>query len=195
MKTRCPCCGAENSLHAIVSNEAANAALRELTRIGDEITRLAVMYVGMFRPAKSSLRFDRVASLLEELRIDMDNGFIERNGQRYEASRGAWCHAFRVVLEKRGTGLKLPLTSHGYLYEVLASYQAPVAPSAPKEALSVSGKSSQTMAGVQRSAGRRPTYWERKTPMPAIWTTFAATGVHMNAEKRSCALSTCARIA
>ncbi len=153
MKTRCPCCGAENSLDAIVSNEAANAALRELTRIGDEITRLAVMYVGMFRPAKSSLRFDHVACLLEELRIDMDNGFIERNGQRYEASRGAWCHAFRVVLEKRGTGLKLPLTSHGYLYEVIASYKEPVQTVAVPASQQPAMKNSQTMNGLAALEG------------------------------------------
>ena len=148
MKTRCPCCGAENSLDALLNHDAARLALWELTKIGDEMPRLAVSYVGLFRPAKSSLSFDRMAKLLEELRVQMDEGFIERDGQRIEVSRAAWVHGFRVMLDKRATGLKLPLKSHGYLYEVLASYQAPVAPSAPKEALSVSGKSSQTMAGL-----------------------------------------------
>ena len=153
MKTRCPCCGSENSLDAIVSHESANAALRELTRMGDELTRLAVMYVGLFRPAKTSLRFDRVASLLEELRIDMDNGFIERNGQSYEASRGAWCHAFRVVLEKRGAGLKLPLTSHGYLYEVIASYKEPAQAAAHAVNHQPAMKNSQTMNGLAALEG------------------------------------------
>ena len=153
MKTRCPCCGAENSLDAIISSEAANAVLRELTRMGDEITRLAVMYVGMFRPAKTSLRFDRVASLLEELRIDMDNGFIERKGQRYEASRGAWCHAFKVMLEKRGMGLKLPLTSHGYLYEVIASYKEPAQAAAAPVGQQSTVKQSQTMNALAALEG------------------------------------------
>ena len=52
------------------------------------------------------------------------------------------------MLEKRATGLKLPLKSHGYLYEVLASYQAPAVAVAQKETLAIAGKSSQTMVGL-----------------------------------------------
>lgn len=148
MKTRCPSCGAENSLDAVLNHDAARLAMWELTKMGDEMTRLAVNYVGLFRPAKSILSFDRMAKLLEELRVQMDDGFIERDGQRIEVSRAAWAYGFRVMLEKRATGLKLPLKSHGYLYEVLASYQAPVAVVAQKEALAITGKSSQTMAGL-----------------------------------------------
>ena len=148
MKTRCPCCGAENSLDALLNHDAARLAMWELTKMGDEMTRLAVNYVGLFRPAKSILSFDRMAKLLEELRVQMDDGFIERDGQRIEVSRTAWAHGFRVMLEKRVTGLKLPLKSHGYLYEVLASYQAPAVAEAQKETFAITGKSSQTMAGL-----------------------------------------------
>ena len=97
MKTRCPCCGAENSLDALLNHDAARLALWELTKIGDEITRLAVNYVGLFRPAKSALSFDRMAKLLEELRTQMDDGFIERDGRRIEVSRVAWAYGFRVI--------------------------------------------------------------------------------------------------
>ena len=144
MKTRCPCCGAENSLDALVNHDAARAALWELTKLGDEMTQLAVTYVGMFRPEKSVLTFSRMAKLLEELRIQIDDGWIERNGQRHETTRAAWIHAFRTLIERRATGaLSLPLKSHGYLYEVILSCQHQQAQAAQIEA-----KGSQSMNGL-----------------------------------------------
>lgn len=144
MKTRCPCCGAENSLDALVNHDAARAALWELTKLGDEMTQLAVTYIGMFRPEKSSLTFSRMAKLLEELRLPMDEGWIERNGQRHEAPRGAWAHAFRTLIERRAAGaLSLPLKTHGYLYEVIMSYQHQQVQAARSEV-----KGSQSMNGL-----------------------------------------------
>lgn len=150
MKTRCPCCGAENSLDALVNHDAARSALWELSKIGDETTRLAVTYVGLFRPNKSSLNFERMAKLLEEIRVAMDEGFIERDGKRFEAPRAAWIHGFRTLIERRDIGgLRLPLKGHGYLYEVIASYNIPNATAKSQQPV-ISASSSQTMTGLAK---------------------------------------------
>lgn len=148
MKTRCPCCGAENSLDALVNHDAARQTVWALAQMGDELTRLAVMYVGLFRPVKTSLSFDRMAKLLQELHIQMDAGFIERNGQRHEACKEVWIHGLRAVLERRDA-LSLPLKSHGYLYEIMStSGQIKTIVAAPSVAMQSNKPSSQTMNGL-----------------------------------------------
>ena len=61
MKTRCPCCGAENSLDALIGNDDARDAVLAVIAIGGELPKLAVQYIGLFRPAKTSLTWARTA--------------------------------------------------------------------------------------------------------------------------------------
>ncbi|UOO93603.1 hypothetical protein [Vitreoscilla stercoraria] len=148
MKTRCPCCGAENSLDALVNHDAARQAVWALAQMGDELTRLAVMYVGLFRPVKTALSFDRMAKLLQELNVQIDEGFIERNGQRHDAPKEFWIHGLRAVLERR-EALSLPLKSHGYLYEIMStSAQIKSVPTPTSIAMQSNKPTSQTMSGL-----------------------------------------------
>lgn len=55
MKTRCPCCGCENSLDALLAHEEARAAVWAVAQLGGETVKLAVQYLGLFRPVKTSL--------------------------------------------------------------------------------------------------------------------------------------------
>ena len=124
MKTRCPCCGAENSLDALFANEEARQAVWAVAQVNGELGRLAVQYIALFRPTKTALTFDRMAKLLNELLPDMQRGAICRDYMEYIAPPEAWIYGFREMLAKRNSGnLKLPLKSHGYLYEVMSSSQ------------------------------------------------------------------------
>lgn len=124
MKTRCPCCGAENSLDALLAHDEARQAVWAVAQIGGEMGRLAVQYIALFRPAKTALTFDRIAKLLGELQPDMERGAICRDHVEYLAPTEAWIYGFREMLARRNTGsLKLPLKSHGYLYEVMSSWR------------------------------------------------------------------------
>lgn len=123
MKTRCPCCGAENSLDALIAHEQARQSLWTLANIGGPMTQGLVQYLGLFRPSKSSLSQARMYSLMSELIPDIRAGEIRRNGQVHPAPVAAWTYAFNEVLTARDSGrLKTPLKSHGYLYEIIAGW-------------------------------------------------------------------------
>ena len=129
MKTRCPCCGAENSLDALIAHEQAWQSLWTLASIGGPMTQGLVQYLGLFRPSKSSLSQARMYSLMSELIPDIRAGEIRRNGQVHPAPVAAWTYAFNEVLTARDSGrLKTPLKSHGYLYEIIAGWVGNVAP-------------------------------------------------------------------
>ena len=124
MKTRCPCCGAENSLDALIGNDDARDAVLAVIAIGGELPKLAVQYIGLFRPAKTSLTWARTAKLLGDLLPDIRRGAITRERVEYPAPAEAWLYGFRELLARRNSGsLKLPLKSHGYLYEVIAGWR------------------------------------------------------------------------
>ena len=127
MKTRCPCCGAENSLDALVAHEDARAAVWAAAQVGGEVSKLAVQYIALFRPAKTALTFERMAKLLGEL------------------------------LARRNAGsLKLPLKSHGYLYEVISGWQGqglqtlPAAPEQRQPENSQTLNAAMTLQGMRR---------------------------------------------
>lgn len=124
MKTRCPCCGAENSLDALIGNDDARDAVLAVIAIGGELPKLAVQYIGLFRPAKTALTWARTAKLLHDILPDIRRGAITRERVEYPAPAEAWLYGFRELLARRNAGgLKLPLKSHGYLYEVIAGWQ------------------------------------------------------------------------
>ncbi|KDN12587.1 hypothetical protein [Snodgrassella communis] len=127
MKTRCPVCGAENSLDALIANEDARELLWTLAQVGGDLAKQLVKYLGLFRPEKSSLSGARMAKLLAELRPDILNQCIQRDGRVTKAPPAAWIWALGEVLNARDAGtLKTPLKSHGYLYEVLSNWRGTV---------------------------------------------------------------------
>lgn len=134
MRLTCPCCGATNSLEALLTDAAARqaiAAALALPGLGDRLVR----YLGLFRPQGRGLTWDRVARLLEELNTALAAGQIERHGQVWPAPLDYWKLALDQILDARPT-LTLPLKSHGYLYEILVglSRKATEASAARQEA-------------------------------------------------------------
>lgn len=123
MKTRCPCCGTTLSLDALVAHESARAALMSAFRLSTDLGAGIVRYLALFRPERRDLSMERVARLLEEIEPDITAGRISRNGREYPAPPRAWVWAIGELIDGRDSGrLKLPLKSHGYLYEVLTSW-------------------------------------------------------------------------
>lgn len=158
MKTRCPCCGAENSLDALIGNDDARDAVLAVIAIGGELPKLAVQYIGLFRPAKTALTWARTAKLLNDILPDIRRGAITRERVEYPAPAEAWLYGFRELLARRNAGgLKLPLKSHGYLYEVLAGWrgqglQPAAAPANPQPDVS---DGSQTLGALAQLQGLR----------------------------------------
>jgi hypothetical protein len=121
MIIRCPSCGCENSLEALIDHDEAAQALTmvlDMLPIGKELTR----YLSLFRPAKSKLSWSRVNQLLGELLPLIKAEKIERNGVDVSASMPVWKVALEKTILARDNGsLKTPLKTHGYLFEVICT--------------------------------------------------------------------------
>lgn len=131
MQLRCPNCGAAMSLELLVDEPAAAAALQHALAISP-LGPLLVKYLGLFRPAKNKLSWSRVAALLGELAEPIRTQRIERAGQVWDVDMAGWERGLTRVLAARDAGrLRTPLSSHGYLLEVLVSEAERARPVAP----------------------------------------------------------------
>lgn len=154
MKTRCPCCGAENSLDALFAHEDARDCLWQLAQMGGPMTRGLVQYLGLFRPQKSALSAARMAGLMAELLPDMQAGHIRRRGKVCPAPPEAWAYGFQAALAARNEGrLQLPLKSHGWLYEVIGQWRGQTDGGAAPMPSAAAGQAPPTGSGTLKAAG------------------------------------------
>lgn len=118
----CPSCNAEMPLDVILTHKESRAALARLIEISVPHGKLVLRYLTLFQVGERRLQQRRVVSLLEDLLPDMERGAIERHGRHWAAPLPIWRSALERVLEVADKGqLALPLTSHGYLYQVIAA--------------------------------------------------------------------------
>jgi hypothetical protein len=132
MRLRCPCCGASNSLDALVAHDGARDAIKAALELDVGLGGLVYQYLGLFRPAKNALGWDKVATLLESLNTMIASAQISQNGVAYVATRAIWQEAIRQTLANR-PGLKLPLANHRYLMTVVAGIAGQQARQGEKE--------------------------------------------------------------
>lgn len=119
MRVVCQNCGTCNSLDSLVPNADARDAITEIAAISGPLANALLRYLGLFRPAQRQLSFDRVATLLAELKPMVLEARVHRNGRAYAAPREVWIDAIDQILTARDR-LTLPLKSHGYLLEIIA---------------------------------------------------------------------------
>lgn len=122
MKVKCSACGALHSLDALIANKAASDALNAALLVSGELGEALIRYLGLFRPAKSSLTFDRVATLLGELTPMIQAKTIKLDGREFPAPPEAWIYAINQMMASR-VNFTLPMKSHGYLLEIIAGYK------------------------------------------------------------------------
>lgn len=170
MRSRCPCCGATSSLDVLVAHEDARAALAAVFQLSQPLGSAMVRYLALFRPAKRELTMARVATLTHDLLPSLQVGFIPRKGRDWPVTPGDWVQAIELTLAARDAGkLTLPLTGHGYLFEVLCSL-ADKAERVQEEALHAErlsrGQTPATVTVREVTAGRDPERSPKKG-MPA----------------------------
>lgn len=106
------------------TNDEASQAFVSVLNLTGELAKPLIRYLGLFRSENRDLSFSRTAKLINEIAPDIVAGQIQRNRQTFQAPKKAWIWAINVMLERREQGLlQLPLKSHGYLYEVISSYE------------------------------------------------------------------------
>lgn len=116
MKLTCPSCGATNSLEAAVSDKAARQVAALFGRLPPEVAAVVPEYLALFRPAKTGLRWSRVATVLEEL-VPMVVGGFRTGGRTCKAPAAYWREAIQQVANR---DLTRPLANHNYLKRVVA---------------------------------------------------------------------------
>lgn len=124
MHIKCPACGSVNSLDSLLAAEDGAADVVQLAgEMEPAAWRLAVQYLGLFRPRKSKLSWARTSTILGEVAGMIKSAQFERGGQIFSAPLPYWLHGMERVLAQRD-GLTLPLKTHGYLLEIMMSLDA-----------------------------------------------------------------------
>ena len=117
----CPVCAAELSIEQLFANAETRAAFARLAAMSLPLGSKVLAYVGLFAPARNRMSVARKVALIEALLPDLQRGAITRKGRDWAVSHDDWRAAIDQMLAARDARkLSLPLTSHGYLYEVLA---------------------------------------------------------------------------
>lgn len=116
----CPACNAQMSLDVLLGHQGARDAILALANLhpGTKLVSTAVRYLALFAPAKQTMRFDRIATLLAELGEMIQPARVEHQGRTYAAPVDYWVTAMEEMLANRDR-LRLPLTSHGYLKTIV----------------------------------------------------------------------------
>lgn len=121
MRTRCPCCGASASLDVLIAHEDARDCLRTIFAIAAPLGKALVRYLTLFRPLQRDLSMARMDTVLTGLLPYIQAGTIPRKGRDWAVSPQDWCTAIdQMMLARDCAKLTLPLSGHGYLFEVLA---------------------------------------------------------------------------
>lgn len=165
MKTTCPNCGAVASLNVLIGHEGAREAVMAALEIPAPLGKLIVQYIGLFRPAKRNLSFDRVANILNELLPMIREAKIERSGRIWSAPLEYWKTAIEYMLSRRDK-LTLPLDGHGYLLSIIEGYSNKA--EAKQEAQTESARGGHTQVGGSAAhVIQQPQLTKPRSKMPA----------------------------
>ncbi|MGH8421561.1 MAG: hypothetical protein ACRER3_04270 [Pseudomonas fluorescens] len=121
MKATCPECGAQGHVNAFFVEEDGKRLAVTLAGMQPELGKAVLGYLGLFKPAKTSLRLSRAAKIAQEVAGLVEAGHVckdERSGVRRPTSPAAWAAGIEQMLAQRYS-LTLPLESHGYLRAVV----------------------------------------------------------------------------
>ena len=122
MRLTCPACCAEMSLEVAIGREADARAMAGFIERNVLLGGLLIRYIALFRPAKRRLSMARMVALFDELLPDLQRQAITRKGRDWAAPEALWRAGIEQVLAARDKGtLTPPLTSHGYLLEVMVA--------------------------------------------------------------------------
>lgn len=141
MKVTCPACGSAFDLDAAVSDADARRFVDLVAGLEPRVAKPLIQYLALFRPEKTGMRWSRMLALAEELLPMIREARVRRSGTVYAVPADAWAAALSMLAD-RPKNLTLPLKSHGYLLEILASQAEKIAAGAERQAEANRGKRS-----------------------------------------------------
>lgn len=117
----CPCCRQSFELREAREDEAWREFAAQLVSLPSNVQPAFLRYLELFRPAKqSSLRSSSLLNLLTSLKPPLMAQQFERGGKTYTASFERFAGAMDYLYSQQAK-LNLPLRSHGYLLDTIAS--------------------------------------------------------------------------
>lgn len=114
----CPGCGTYGTIECFASGEDASEVQKMLARLPADVGPAVLSYLRLFAPRKQALTWARKRKLLAELVPLIEAQSIRRKNRDWPAPHAAWISAIRTMLDSRS--MELPLTTHGYLLQILA---------------------------------------------------------------------------
>lgn len=115
----CPSCGSAHSAEGWENDVIARQAFQAALKLPAPVQSALLAYLGVFRPAKQSLRWSTSLKLINELSVIVAQGYIQVQG---EVARPCpphlWAQAMEVVIARRHK-LTKRLKNHNYLREVV----------------------------------------------------------------------------
>ncbi|HJU70350.1 MAG TPA: hypothetical protein VJ603_00735 [Paucimonas sp.] len=122
----CPVCRNPLSWDIVFAHQGVREAMLALVNAhadGQKLLRPLLGYITLFAPKKTAMRYERIATLANELVAMIRVAQIERDGRIWPAPASYWQQAFDEVIARHHAGtLRTPLASHGYLFEILVGY-------------------------------------------------------------------------
>ncbi|AXV78910.1 MULTISPECIES: hypothetical protein [Ralstonia solanacearum species complex] len=166
----CPVCRNVLTAEVVFAHEGVRDAVLQLVSAhpdGAKLLRPLLGYVGMFAPAKTEMRYERVATVLAEVVASIKTGTVRDGyGVTHAAPLDYWRMALEEMAARRDTGqLKLPLKSHGYLHAVVVGLADKA--SASDERKTEAQRAGHAGAGTATARQQPVMVSEAKRPMPA----------------------------
>ncbi|PJO52587.1 hypothetical protein CR156_10505 [Stenotrophomonas lactitubi] len=114
MKVTCPDCGCQGHINAFLLEDECKRLLVVMAPLPPELSRALLAYLGLFKPAKHSLRMGHAIRIAQEVAELVAAGTVSKeecNGPRRPTQVRHWISGIDQVLAARSK-LSLPLQSH-----------------------------------------------------------------------------------
>lgn len=118
MKIVCPNCGVQGGVELFLTDAAARQSVKWALSLPPSLATQILGYIGLFRPEKSALTWDRAEKLLGELREMIEAGTIRKQGRDWQVTVAQWQQSLDEMLLRRAK-IRRPLKNHNYLLEIL----------------------------------------------------------------------------
>lgn len=117
----CCYCGAQQGLMEALEDADGRRFMDVITDVQPVVIRPLMRYLYLFKPAQQGMRWSRMYKLVQEIAPMIKDAKLQRDGTTYTVPPQSWADAMMHLVETPPKTLKLPLKSHGYLLEILAS--------------------------------------------------------------------------
>lgn len=118
MKLVCPSCGLTASAEAWLNDASARELLLAVATLAYPLSKACLPYLGLFRPEKRALSWDKAGKIVAELTKLIAPGHVQVQGKvARPCPPRIWAQAMEQMVERRDS-IRRPLPNHNYLKQV-----------------------------------------------------------------------------